>query len=518
MSDRRARGAAPRLDAANLAGITKLMNPQHLKPDADLEGAEKRVMGRSAGAGRGKAEVDPVRLYTLELGQLAEELGLDLLDDDAGAAPKPAAHGGRAGTHGGRAGAHDPPQRSSPQPPPLPRSAPGPARSRIDDLIDDLDLGLSAPKGKRPAAAAAAADCNCGDACTTSCPCPCHASGEECDCDEDCPDDCSCACHEEESCDCDEDCPDDCSCACHESGEEDESCDCDEDCPDDCSCACHEEGEDEGGAAGTGDDKVDSIISRLESELGIQTDGGRDRRHRLRDTAVPIVDRERGERRRGGGDRFTDEQERRRHINSVVSDLRGETRTTHGTEWERAQDMKARKLEQIGQLRMTLEEEGIDCSAVTTPTARSSPEEIDSVLNILHLKNARNRYCSLAEEVIIGAAEAVEMVLDGTREIPILGWKPDYTGWHNTVAVKLHRMRFETAQCVERIVTQYNIGPWSRVAMELLPSFFLYPRQQRKQRGAPGLAGDPHVADARGAYAGIRAADAPKSLQDARGL
>lgn len=32
-------------------------------------------------------------------------------------------------------------------------------------------------------------------------------------------------------------------------------------------------------------------------------------------------------------------------------------------------------------------------------------EEIDSVLNILRLKNDRNRYSSLAEEVILGFAE-----------------------------------------------------------------------------------------------------------------
>lgn len=99
--------------------------------------------------------------------------------------------------------------------------------------------------------------------------------------------------------------------------------------------------------------------------------------------------------------------------------MRKETRTTFGTERERIQDIKAGKLEQIGQLRMTLEEEGIDTKSVTNPTQDSQMEEIDSVLNILRLKNDRNRYSSLAEEVVLGLSEAVETVFDGSRRLPL---------------------------------------------------------------------------------------------------
>lgn len=212
---------------------------------------------------------------------------------------------------------------------------------------------------------------------------------------------------------------------------------------------------------------------------------------------------------------LTEEQERRQHINAVMGGMRQETRTFFGVESERIQDVKASKLEQIGQLRTALEEEGIDCAGVGTPTMASPVDEIDSVLAILKLKNDRNRYSSLAEEVILGAAEGVEAVFDGTREIPVIGWKPDYTGYHNTVNVKLHRMRFETSQIVGNIMEKFNVGPLTRIAMELLPSFFLYPRQQRKQRGTPGLHADfaPTTAargyDARGAYSTIRRADIP---------
>jgi len=489
--------AAPRLDAANLAGVTTLMNPQHVKTGVNLEEAEKSVMGKNVGGAR-KSDIDPVRLYTSELNQLAEELGIDLLDDadpveKAQTPQAPALGGARSPPRAGAASRGTlaaPTQRGSGA-----KAGRGPVRGRIDELIDDLDLGKSGGEG----------DSDGGS-----------GSGSGSDSDEDGGDDggedsggdSGDDSGEDEECDCDDDCTDECECACHE----EEECDCDENCAEDCECACHEEEEEED-AGGDDDEKVDDIISRLESDLGIKTDGKRERRrNRLRETAVPSVERRRG------GERVTNEQERRRHINSVVADLRGETRTTYGVERERIQDIKASKLEQIGQLRMTLEEEGIDCSSVTTPTSDSPMEEIDSVLNILRLKNDRNRYSSLAEEVILGVAEGIETVFDGTRTVPLVGWRPDYTGYHNTVNVKLHRMRFETSQVVGNIIEKYNIGPTARIVMELLPSFFLYPRQQKKQRGTPGLAGDPHVSDARGAYSAIREADDRKTLDDVRRL
>ena len=105
---------------------------------------------------------------------------------------------------------------------------------------------------------------------------------------------------------------------------------------------------------------------------------------------------------------------------------------------------------------MSLEEEGIDCGNVNNPSSDCQMDEIDSVLNILRLKNDRNRYSSLAEEVILGLAEGIEAIFDGSRKIPFLGWKPDFVGYHNTVNIKLHRMRFETSQVVGKIIERYN--------------------------------------------------------------
>ena len=72
---------APRLDAANIAGITTLMNPQNIKQGVDLEKIEKDIMGKKDEKHK-KYETDPVKLYTQELNQLAEDLGIELFDDD----------------------------------------------------------------------------------------------------------------------------------------------------------------------------------------------------------------------------------------------------------------------------------------------------------------------------------------------------------------------------------------------------------------------------------------------------
>ncbi len=201
-----------------------------------------------------------------------------------------------------------------------------------------------------------------------------------------------------------------------------------------------------------------------------------------------------------------------------MTDIRGETRTSFGVERERLQDLKATKLEEIDQLRASLKEQEIDCKSVGSPTSESDIKEIDAVLDILRLKNDRNRYSTVAEEIILGGAEFIETVLDGSRAIPLVGWRPDYTGYGATVNAKLHRMRYDTSQIVGNVIKKYNVGNVTRMGIELLPSLLLYPRQQRKQQGEPGLSSEPHVADPRGAFAAIRAIDEPKNLDDARQL
>lgn len=191
---------------------------------------------------------------------------------------------------------------------------------------------------------------------------------------------------------------------------------------------------------------------------------------------------------------LTDEHARRVRIEEVLGHGRGGQRTPFGLERERERDLKASKLEHIAQLRLSLQEEGIDCKEIAVPALDSPISEIDSVLNVLRLKNDRTRYSTLADEVILGLAQGLETVFDGSRALPVVGWRPDYTGYHNTVSVKLHRMRHETSEVVGNIIGSHSVGPTARIAMELMPSFFLYPHMRRRQRGTPGLAEDPRVA------------------------
>lgn len=197
-------------------------------------------------------------------------------------------------------------------------------------------------------------------------------------------------------------------------------------------------------------------------------------------------------------------------LDDVLRELRAETATEYAAEREDVRDRKSRKLEEIAQLKSILHDDGVDVSTIPSVTLEDSEDKIDGVLKILRLKNDRSRYSSLAEEVILGAAECIETVLDGTREIPIVGWKPDYTDYHNTVNVKLHRMRFETSQLINDAIQGWKLSPATRIAIELLPSFFLYPRQRSKQRGTPGLFDELNKT----AYNGIRNMDDHKSMAD----
>lgn len=219
---------------------------------------------------------------------------------------------------------------------------------------------------------------------------------------------------------------------------------------------------------------------------------------------------------RGGGARPSSDPDE--HIESVLGALREETQTSYGLRREEELDLKASKLEHIAQLRESLEEDGINTEAVGSPSTASSMEEIDAVLRTLRMKNDRNRCATMAEEIILGMAEAIECVFDGTQEVPLLGLKPDYSGYHNTVSVKLARMRPDTSRVVSDIIERNDLGPWSRIALELGPSFLLYPRQQRHQRGTPGLyeetsGAERRVGDARQAYTSIRSRDeAPSTM------
>jgi len=175
----------------------------------------------------------------------------------------------------------------------------------------------------------------------------------------------------------------------------------------------------------------------------------------------------------------THEQESRAHIDAVLNQLDGGREFTEEFALDREQEdeMKAQKLESIDNLQLTLStEEGVVLD-FELPTMASPMADIDHALRRLQLKIDRLRYSSLAEEFLLGGAEVLESIFDGTRPLPLIGVAPDYRGYSGTVGVKLRRMRHETSTLVGDTMRRWGVGPGTRILIELLPSLLLYPRQ-----------------------------------------
>jgi hypothetical protein len=192
---------------------------------------------------------------------------------------------------------------------------------------------------------------------------------------------------------------------------------------------------------------------------------------------------------------------------AAMAQMRQETFTSTAFDRSQKTEELTEKLERIAQYKSQLEDEGVNVTSIPNLTAESPQKLIDDTLHTLRTKINQMRYSTLADEFIMGGVQAFEKFFDGTREIPLIGAKPDYTGYHNTVATKLHRMRFDTARAVSAVIEKHNVGAWGRFIIELLPSFLMYPSQQRRQTRAAGLDTDPELADARRALASIKNAD-----------
>lgn len=189
----------------------------------------------------------------------------------------------------------------------------------------------------------------------------------------------------------------------------------------------------------------------------------------------------------------TAEQRRREHIESIVSSKKDGNE--YSLEKERKDDMKAAMLSDIDSLIHILTEIDIDLSRIPTVDRSSSYEEIESVLRMLRRKNDHSNYCTLADEILLFAAHGMEELFDGKR-MWFDRYQPDLTGWHNSVNVKLHRMRYDTSQLVSTIMHDYNIGPGMRIALELIPNMILYSKMRKEQHDQPALYNDDEIARA----------------------
>ena len=173
---------------------------------------------------------------------------------------------------------------------------------------------------------------------------------------------------------------------------------------------------------------------------------------------------------------MTDEHLKQEKINKVLNGI-DDKELEFNIEKEKDEDDKSSLFEQIDMLKITLEDEGVDITGVPIVNKNSNIKDVQNVYKILRLKNDRNRYCSFAEELILAGAYGLEYVFDGKKEW--FGRKPDLIGWPDTVKVKLRRMRYETSTFVQDVMQEYNMSSGVRLALELLPSMFLYSRNRR---------------------------------------
>lgn len=184
---------------------------------------------------------------------------------------------------------------------------------------------------------------------------------------------------------------------------------------------------------------------------------------------------------------YTQEQTRRRQIETVVG------RATSGNEFsledEKREDAKHVMLAEIDTLITDLTRTGIDISRVPQVDKDSSYEDVQSVHTILRLKDDQSTYCNIATEVIMFGAHLLGDVFDGNRT-----WFGRYRfnlrGWHHHVGAKLHRMRHSTSVVVKSFLDDYNVGPGTRILLELVPSMVLYSRRQSVRNSEPGIFAD----------------------------
>jgi hypothetical protein len=153
-------------------------------------------------------------------------------------------------------------------------------------------------------------------------------------------------------------------------------------------------------------------------------------------------------------------------------------------EHEKKEEIKERMLSDIGELLTELEQETnpkVDLSRIPTVDSDSRFDVVEKVYRTLKRKYDRTRCESLGKELIVAVAQGLETLFDGQRQY--FGYKPDLTGWSDTVRTKMRRMKYETSTIVSNIMEDYNIGPFSRLAIELVPSAFLYSRMRKEQYG-----------------------------------
>lgn len=182
----------------------------------------------------------------------------------------------------------------------------------------------------------------------------------------------------------------------------------------------------------------------------------------------------------------TNEQDRRSTISSVIGSHQD---ISTSLDRERMEDAKMSMLAEIDDLYASLKREGSDLSRITLPDADANYTDVEKTLRILRHKNDHIRYRTLAEEFLIFGAHTLGDICNGER-VFFGRYRPNLKGWHNNVSVKLERMQHDTSKIVNTIIQDYDIGPGTRLLVELVPNMVLYSKSHSTQHGQNNVFSD----------------------------
>tara|TARA_Y100000389_G_C17471434_1_gene531607 strand:- start:6648 stop:7841 length:1194 start_codon:yes stop_codon:yes gene_type:complete len=185
----------------------------------------------------------------------------------------------------------------------------------------------------------------------------------------------------------------------------------------------------------------------------------------------------RAEQRENRNNNTKNEQYRHDVFSNVLHNIKPNAEYTHDIYTEELKNKKSMILEQIQLLILLLKEENEDISNIPEVSENDTIERLDHIYKILKIKKDRNQFSTLGEEIIMFCVHLLESFFDGERVI-FGRFQPDLTGWHNSVAVKLRKMKYETSTVISDLVQTYNISYGTRLAIELIPSLFLYSKMK----------------------------------------
>lgn len=188
---------------------------------------------------------------------------------------------------------------------------------------------------------------------------------------------------------------------------------------------------------------------------------------------------------------YTDEQIRRTQVNTVVGKP---SVGDFSLDSERREERKHDMLAELDSILTSLAADGVDISRVPAIDHNSDYDDIEKVLKVCRSKIDRTRNRTMFEEFMMFGAHVIEDVFDGNRSFG--PYKPDMTGWHNVLQAKMARTQHENAEIASNIMKDLNVGPWTRLMLEIVPSMLMHSRKRQAQNNKTGTYAEDDLAAA----------------------